>query len=274
MTLPTLHIEMWLAAIILLVAGQVSSPGATQAELTDDQLTRLTFVQRIGTRVDAQLTFKDETGAQVRLADYFGRRPTVMMLGYYGCPMLCTLVLNGAADCFRNLTWHAGRQFNVLFVSIDPSETPALAAAKKTSYVNSYGASCAGGWHLLTGNAEAIQKLASAVGFQYAYDPAAKQFAHPSGLVILTTNGTVARYFFGVTFAASDVDASLRSATRNQTGIEESNFTLLCFHYAPVHGKYGKVIMATVRFGGLAVMVMLGCLFLLPTRPGERRREP
>jgi protein SCO1/2 len=185
--------------------------------------------------------------------------------------MLCTLVLNGAADCFRDMTWKAGQQFNVVFVSIDPSETPALAAEKKRSYVRSYGNANAGAWHFLTGDTNAIARLADEVGFRYAYDATSKQFAHPSGLVILSADGKVARYFFGINFAAKDVDQALRDGAVNKTGTPESQFTLLCFHYAPIHGKYGQLIMDTVRAGGLAVLA--GLIYLVLIRPQRRNPE-
>jgi len=186
--------------------------------------------------------------------------------------MLCTLVLNGAADCFRQMAWRAGQEFNVIFVSIDPTETPALAAQKKATYQQRYGNECAGNWHLLTGTQPSISRLADAVGFHYAYDRFTKQFAHPSGFVVLTPDGRAARYFFGVNFLAKDVDTALRAAAANQTGAEESSFTLLCFHYAPVHGKYGKWILLAVRASGLLVVAALTWLIIgQPRRPIPRK---
>jgi protein SCO1/2 len=252
----------FIASIIL--ALSCSSLAATDASLTDVQLSQIRYEQKPRAQVRSDLTFLDETGRPVHLGDYFGQKPTVLMLGYYGCPMLCTLVLNGAADCFRDLTWKGGREYNVVFASIDSSETPALAAEKKKSYLHSYGVDCAGGWHLLTGGQNSISNLAAEVGFHYAYDPGAKQFAHPSGLVILTPGGKVARYFFGVNFAAKDVDEALRAAAANEVGPPESPFTLLCFHYSPIHGRYGKLILTMVRVGGLLVLGILACLVFAP----------
>lgn len=261
-----------LAAVIFLgCAFHSSARAATNTQLSDDDLLQIRFEQKIGAAVSPPPAFFDESGKPARLADYLGDKPAVLILGYYGCPMLCTLVLNGAADCFRNLSWKAGRQFNVIFVSIDPAEKPALAADKKKSYVRSYGESAAQ-WHFLTGDEVAISSLARQIGFHYVYDPSAKQFAHPSGFVVLTPDARVARYFFGVNFAAKDVDSALRDAAANKTGAEEPPFTLLCFHYAPVHGKYGPFIIKLVRFGAIAVLAVLAGLFLLP--PGRRATKP
>jgi len=244
---------------------------ARDSQLTDEQLIQIQFDQKLEAQVSSSLAFQDETGRTVRLGIYFGDKPTVLMLGYYGCPMLCTLVLNGAAECFRDMKWKAGEQFNVVFVSIDPSETSTLAAGKKSSYIRSYGQACVGNWHFLTGSQNAITNLAAEVGFHYVYDEQIKQFAHPSGLVILAANGKVARYFLGVNFAARDVDQALRDAAVNKAGAPEAPFTLLCFHYAPIHGKYGKLVMDIVRGGGLMVVVLLAGLVLIP--PGGRKKE-
>jgi len=243
---------------------------ARGTQFTDEQLAQIQFDQKLGAQVSPSSKFQDETGRPVSLANYFGERPTVLILGYYGCPMLCTLVLNGAAECFRNMKWKAGEQFNVVFVSVDPRETSSLAAEKKLSYVQSYGKAGAGSWHFLTGSQNAITNLAGEVGFQYVYDDETKQFAHPSGLVILAADGKLARYFFGVNFAAKDLDAALRDAAVNQVGAPEAPFTLLCFHYAPIHGKYGKLIMDVVRGGGCLVLLLLTGLILMP--PGRRKK--
>src|SRR4029077_7032985 len=139
-------------------------------------------------------------------------------------------------------------------------ETPALAAEKKQSYARRYGNAYAGAWYFLTGNQSSISNLAAQVGFRYAYDPAVKMYAHPSGLMILSSGGEVARYFFGVNFAAKDVDAALRASAENQISSKDSQFTLLCFPYAPVHGKYGKLVMTIVRAGSIVVLGTLAYL--------------
>ena len=258
--------------LLAICALHASLCAATNSALTDDQLSRIQFDQKIGAQVSPGLTFKDETGKVVHLGDYFGDKPTVLILGYYGCPMLCTLVLNSTAECFRNMTWKAGRQFNLVFVSINPDESSTLAAEKKTSYVHSYGRDCAGDWHFLTGGQNAITNLAASVGFQYAYDASIKQYAHPSGLIILTANGKVSHYLFGINFAAREVDDALREASDGKTGATESQFTLLCFHYAPIHGKYGNLILEIIRGAGILTVLALVGLLLISPRPGKAEK--
>jgi protein SCO1/2 len=152
-----------------------------------------------------------------------------------------------------------GNQFDVINVSIDPKETPALAAAKKRTYLKRYGRhGAAAGWHFLTGDDAAIHKLANEAGYRYVYDPRSKQFAHPSGLVILTPDGKVSHYLFGVTYSPNELDSALRDAAARKTGSPIQQFILLCFHYSPITGKYGKLIMTVVRVSGVATLAALG----------------
>ena len=246
----------------------VAPIGATAAtSLSDDELSQIRFEQKPGTMISSNLVFRDETGKAVRLGDYFGKRPIVLVAGYYGCPMLCSLVLNGAIDGFRGLKRDVGDGFDVIFVSIDPAETPALAAEKKDNYVHRYGRGHADGWHFLTGDTNAIRALADQVGFRFAYDPVARQFAHPSGLMILTPGGQVTRYLDGVTFPSTELDKALQAADRGKiTPAASESSLLLCFHYAPLHGKYGRLVMLIVRLGGLATMAVLGAIIFAPRR--------
>ncbi|HWI58283.1 MAG TPA: SCO family protein, partial [Bacillota bacterium] len=187
--------------------------------LSDTTLAGISFEQKLNTQVSLDLPFRDEAGNPVRLGNYFGHKPVILVLGYYECPMLCSLVLNGMVESLEDLKWSIGNQFEVVNISINPRESPALAAAKKRNYLKRYGrAGAEPGWHFLTGEEPAIQRLADEVGFQYAYDAASRQYAHPSGLIILTPEGKVARYFFGVTFASSEVYAALKAASGNQIG--------------------------------------------------------
>lgn len=244
---------------------------AAPNSLSDEQLLQIKFDQKLNSQVSPDLFFRDETGKQIRLGDYFGKRPSVLILGYFGCPMLCTLVLNGAVSSFQDLKWTAGENFDVIYVSIDPNETPQLAAEKKKACVRSYGRGKADGWHFLTGDKNAIQKLADEVGFHFAWDPAIKQFAHPSGLVILTPDGKVSHYIFGVTYSAEDLNSALRDAGANKTGSPVEQFILLCFHYSPLTGKYGNLIMIAVRVSGIAMMIVLGAIIFKSTR---QKSEP
>ncbi|HEU5123086.1 MAG TPA: SCO family protein [Verrucomicrobiae bacterium] len=230
--------------------------------LTDDQLSNIGFHQNLNTQITLNSTFRDENGKTVQLGDYFGRKPVVLVLGYYGCPMLCTLTLNGMVESLEDLKWNIGDQFDVLNVSIDPHEAPALALAKKKTYLKRYGRHGAdAGWHFLTGNEAQIKRLADEVGFQYAYDPQSKEFAHASGLVILTPDGKISHYLFGVTFASQDFFTALQDASKKKVGSPIRELILLCFHYNPITGKYGALIMAIVR--GLAVATVLGLVWLV-----------
>jgi len=233
-----------------------------QTNLSDDALAKITFIQNLNAQIPTQLTFRDETGQSVQLANYFGKKPVVMVLGYYECPMLCNLVLNGMIESMQDLRWTIGNQFDVVNISIDPRETPSLASAKKRACLKRYGRDqAAAGWHFLTGNRPAINEIARAVGFQYAYDEVAKQYAHPSGFVVLTPDGKISRYFFGVTFSARELHAALEAASSRSIGSRIQDFVLLCFHYRPITSKYGAAIMLAVR--SLAIATVTGLALLI-----------
>ncbi|HEY5298026.1 MAG TPA: SCO family protein [Verrucomicrobiae bacterium] len=244
---------------------------ATNNSLSDEQLLQIKFDQKLNSQVSPDLVFRDETGKQIQIGNYFGKRPIVLVLGYYGCPMLCTLVLNGAISTFQDLKWSVGENFDVIFVSIDPNETPQLAAEKRKTYLRSYGRGQPDGWHFLTGDKNSIQKIADETGFHFAYDPRIKEFAHPSGLIILTPDGKVSRYLFGVSYSATELNSALREADAKKIGSPIEQFVLLCFHYAPITGKYGNLIMIVVRVSGIAMMIALGAIIFKQTR---RKPEP
>ncbi|HEY1790271.1 MAG TPA: SCO family protein [Verrucomicrobiae bacterium] len=257
---------------------------AAQNTLTDAQLLQIKFDQKPGSQVSPDLVFRDETGKPVRLGDYFGKRPIVLIPGYYKCPMLCNLIMQGVIESLRDLRWSVGEQFDVIFISIDPREGPKLAADKKKLDLRDYGrAGTENGWHFLVAatspvgrvaspgapkplDDKAIQTLADEIGFRFAYDAGLKQFAHPSGFVILTPDGKVAHYFFGVTFSAKEVDVALRHANARKTDSPVRDFILLCCEYSPLRGKYGNVIMDSVRVGGLGMVAALGIYFVRPIR--------
>jgi protein SCO1/2 len=249
----------------------IHANAATNNSLTDAQLLQIKFDQKLNSQVSPNLIFRDSTGKQIQFGDYFGKRPIVLVLGYYGCPMLCTLVLNGAISTFQDLKWSIGENFDVIFVSIDPNETPKLAADKLKTYLRSYGRGKPGGWHFLTGDKNAIQKIADEVGYHFAYDPRIKEFAHPSGLIILTPDGKVSRYLFGVSYSAAELNSALRDASAEKTGSPVEQFVLLCFHYSPLTGKYGNLIMIAVRVSGIAMMVALGAIIFKQAR---QKSEP
>jgi protein SCO1 len=260
-----------LPMLILACAAMVVSTRAQS--LTEDQLLHITFDQKLGSQISLNLPFRDENGKTVTLRDYFGQKPLVLVLGYYQCPMLCTLTFNGMVEAMNDMKWSIGDEFNVVHVSINPNETPQLAAAKKQTYLRRYGRhDAAAGWHFLTGTEPNIRQLADEVGFHYAYDPSVKQYAHPSGLVILTADGKVTKYFFGVKFAPSELYAALQGASQREVGSPIERLVLLCFHYSPLKGKYGALIMRVIRLFAVATLVGMAWLFVAMFRRDRSRR--
>lgn len=262
--------KLQIQSFLLLVAClSVSSTGFAQS-LSDDALTQIRFDQKLNAHVSPDLVFHDEQGRAVRLGQYFGRKPMVLVLGYYKCPMLCSLVLNGMVESMQDVKWSIGREFEVINVSIDPHETFTLAAAKKRTYLRSYGRpDAADGWHFLTGDDAAIHQLAAEVGFRYAYDSVAKQYAHPSGLIILTPEGKVSQYIFGVTYQPKYLASSLKVAAGSHVGSPVQQLFLLCFHYNPVTGKYSLTILGILRLMAVATVLGLGLLFFALVRRGR-----
>jgi protein SCO1/2 len=201
---------------------------------------------------------RDESGRAVRLGDYFGRRPVVLSLAYYGCPMLCTLSLNGLASALKTLSFDAGREFEVVTVSFEPKETPEQATAAKKTYLDRYGRpAAAGGWHFLTGDAAAIAAVTRAVGFRFAWDEETRQYAHPTGIVVATPQGRIARYLYGVEYAPKDLRFALVEASSGRVGSPVDQLLLYCYEYDPVRGRYGAAILRTVRFFGILTVLSL-----------------
>jgi protein SCO1/2 len=231
------------------------------------------FDQRLNAQVPLDAPFVDENGRPVHLGDYFGRKPVILVLAYYRCPMLCTQVLNGLVRSLLDIPFDVGKEFDVVTVSFDPRETPELAAAKKHTYVDRYARPGANeGWHFLTGEESSIKRLTDAVGFQYVYDPRHDQFAHASGIVVLTPSGRIARYFYGIDFAPRDLRFGLEEASENRIGSPVDRAVLFfCFHYDPIEGRYGPVIMNLVRLGGVLTILAIGTFLAVMWRQ-ERRK--
>ncbi|HEY6402612.1 MAG TPA: cytochrome c oxidase subunit II [Blastocatellia bacterium] len=232
------------------------------------------FDQRLDEQVPLDLTFRDDSGKTVPLGDYFNRKPVILTLVYYQCPTLCNQVLNGLAGGLKALTFGAGREFEVVVVSINPRETSELAAAKKESYVRDYGrAGAAAGWHFLTGDPKPIDALARSVGFRYAYDPMLNQYAHASGIVVLTPKGRVARYFYGIEYAPRDLRFGLIEAAEERIGTPTDQVLLLCYQYDPKTGKYSAAVMKSLRLGGVVTVIgVAALLFVLSRRAKGGRR--
>ncbi|HZL91524.1 MAG TPA: SCO family protein [Pirellulaceae bacterium] len=215
--------------------------------------------QRLGEQVPLHLAFRDETGKHVRLGDYFHDKPVIMVLVQYRCPMLCTEVLNGFLKSSQAVQFQMGRDYEVVTVSIDPRETPPMAAEKKRHYAGRYRRQGAEqGWHFLTGDQQNIDVLAKAIGYRYRYDKATDQYAHPSGIVLATPGGRLARYFYGIEYHPSDLRLGLVESSENRIGSPVDQVLLLCFHYDPATGKYGLVIAGVLRLAALATVFVLG----------------
>jgi protein SCO1/2 len=228
--------------------------------------------QHLNDQIPLELTFRDEQGKSVKLQDYFGDKPVILVLAYYRCPRLCSLVLNGLVEGLRQIDYDIGEHYTVVTVSIDPREQPELAAAKKAAYVQQYGRAGADkGWHFLTGEDPAIKRLADAVGYRYAYDPPRDQFAHGSGIMMLTPDGKLSRYFFGVNFSAKDLRFGLEDSSAGKIGSPVMRpLRLLCFTYDPVVGGYSIMTMRLVRIGGAFTILVLA-VFLIRAWRRERR---
>ena len=226
--------------------------------------------QKLNEQVPLDAVFKDEQGREVKLGEFFGKKPVVLSLVYYTCPMLCTQVLNGMLGSFRQVSFNIGEQYEVVTVSFDARETPALAAAKKVTYVKGYNRPGAeASWHFLTGDEANIKRLTDAVGFRYVWDEQTSQFAHASGIMVLTPEGKLARYFYGIDFPPRDLRLGLVEASQNKIGTPVDALMLYCYHYDPATGKYGAVVMNIMRLaGGATVLLIVGLLLVLRRRGG------
>jgi protein SCO1 len=257
-----------LAAVIILLVCAMPVPIASQ---TAEQSTvskvfnDVGLDQRLGNSIPLDLTFRDETGATVKLGDYFHDKPVVLSLVYYNCPMLCKMTLDGMVECFLSMKYIVNKDFDVVTVSFDPTETPAMAAEAKHTYLTRYGQKGAeDGWHFLTGDEPSIKKLTQAVGFHYVYDAKLKQYAHPTGIMVLTPEGTLSRYFYGVEYAPRDMQFALIDASHHQVGSAVDKLLLLCYCYDPTTGKYGFIISNVLRASAtLTILVVGGGIFLL-----------
>jgi protein SCO1/2 len=255
---------------VLVAAGQAAARSEALAPSTVVAQTGID--QKLGDSVPLDLEFRDEGGATVRLGQFFGgKKPVLLSLVYYRCPGLCTMTLNGMASAFKPLKFTAGREFDVVTVSIDPKETPQLASEKKAQYLKRYGRAGAGaGWHFLTGSEESIRRLAGAVGFRYVYHPQTDQYTHAAGIMLLTPGGKIARYFYGLEYSSRDLRLAMVEASEEKIGTLADAVSLLCYQYDPMTGKYGVAIMTAIRMGGVLTVLGLGTFVALMVRR-ERR---
>jgi protein SCO1 len=227
--------------------------------------------QKLDQQLPLDLTFRDESGHEVKLGDYFQQKPVVLAFVYYDCPMLCTQVLNGMVTSFRVLPFQIGKEFDVVTISFDPRETPELAQKKKKIYVDylpeRMRTGAANGWHFLTGDPANIEKITQAAGFHYRYDESTKQFAHASAIMLATSQGKLSRYYYGIDYPARDLRLGLIETSANKIGTPVDQLLLYCYHYDPATGKYGAAIMRIVRIAGVGTLLGIAAmLFLLKGR--------
>ena len=228
--------------------------------------------QRLGQPLPLDAIFQDESGQAVRLGQYFGRRPVVLVLAYYNCPMLCTQVFNGLVSALRVLSFDAGKEFEFVAVSFDPHDRAPDAAAKKKAYVAEYRRpGAAAGWHFLTGNEASIDRLTKAVGFHYRYDESLGQFAHASAVYVATPEGKLSRYFYGIEYAPRDLRLAMVEASNRRIGSAVDQILLYCYHYDPKLGRYSAAILSVVRMGGAAAVLILSTFLAVMWRRDHRR---
>lgn len=257
----------WIGLMLIFSAGWLvpELTGKAQAQiLPQGLLNEIGIEQKLGDPVPKDLIFKDSNGVEVRLGDYLGEKPVLLSFVYFECPMLCPMTLGGLLKSLRAINFDVGQEFEILTVSIAPEDTPAQAREKKDQYVADYGRPGAEqGWHFLTGEFESIQALTAAAGFRYAKDEETGQYAHASGIMILTPEGRLTRYLYGLEFSARDLRLALVEASKGRIGTPVDRILLYCYHYDPETGEYSLTIMNGLRVAGVAtVAALVGFLFL------------
>jgi len=261
---------------IALLATAAWGQGMTQGTLSPPAnqrppgLKHVGIEQHLNEQIPQNLTFRDETGKPVQLGEYFGHKPLILNLGYYQCPMLCGEVLSGLESALRILKFDVGKEFDVLTISFDPKETPEMASKKKAEWLRRYGRpGAASGWHFLTGPQNSIDALTKAAGFQYEYDPKTGQFAHATAIMILTPDGKIAQYYYGVEFAPKDLRLGLIQASQNKIGNVVDQVLLYCYHYDPDQGQYSAIISRVLKVAAGATMLLLGTFLIVMFRLGS-----
>jgi protein SCO1/2 len=268
------------ALVVLLMSLPALGQGMTQgimsppANVRPPGLKNVGIEQHLDEQIPPELAFRDEAGKSVRLGDYFAKKPAILNLVYYQCPMLCGEVLSGLESALRVLKFDVGKEFEVLTVSFDPRETPDMATKKKAEFLKRYGRpGAAEGWHFLTGPQASIDALTKAAGFQYQYDPKTGQFAHSTAIMVLTPEGKIAQYYYGVEYAPKDLRLGLIQASENKIGNLADQVLLYCYHYDPTTGKYGAIIARVLQLSGLATVLAMGVLMTILIRYGRASEE-
>lgn len=270
-------LKILIATLVLMVLtmsawaqGMTQSITSLPANMRPPGLKNVGIEQHLNEQIPPDLILRDETGKTVRLGDYFGKRAMILNLVYYHCPMLCNEVLSGLESAMRVLKFDVGKDFDVLTVSFDPKETPEMAVAKKAEFLKRYGrAGAAPGWHFLTGPQASIDSLTRAAGFQYEYDAKSGQFAHATAIMVLTPEGKIAQYYYGVEFAPRDLQLGLVQASHNKIGNLVDEVLLYCYHYDPDTGKYGAIISRILKLAAGATILILGTFLIVMFRVGS-----
>jgi protein SCO1 len=259
-------------AMLLALTGIGEVSGSAQQASTPTILNKVGITQNLNAQIPPDLMFRDETGKSVRIGDFFGRKPIVLSLVYFDCPALCTEVLNGELRTMKAISLDLGEDFDAVTVSFEPKDTPALAKAKRDVYAGQYGRPGAvDHWHFLTGDQQSIEALTNAAGFQYAYDSSIRQYAHAAAILVLTPDGRIDRYFYGVVYPARDVRLGLVEASEGKIGTLTDHALLYCYQYDPMTGKYGVVVMNVLRAAGGLTVLILG-IFMVIMFLRERKR--
>jgi len=262
-------------AVMVLLAVSAFGQGMTSGILSPSPSVRPPGLKNVGIQqnlnqeIPANLAFTDDLGRSLHLGDYFGKRPLILNLVYYNCPMLCGEVLSGLEHSLSMMQFDVGKEFDVITVSFDPSETPEMAAKKKFEFLRRYKrAGAEQGWHFLVGKPDAIDALTKAAGFQYQYDAKTKQFAHATAILVLTPEGRIAQYYYGVEYPPKDLRLGLVEAGKGKIGNIVDQLLLYCYHYDPEQGKYSATILRVLRLAGVATMLCIGTLIFVMIRRG------
>jgi len=270
-----------LVALLLRSAAPLAATGMADSHLPEAPLPPppvkdVGFDQKLGDSIPLDLVFKDEAGKNVRLSQYFGKRPVVLSLVYFNCPMLCGMTTDGLVRSVRALRFEPGTDYEILSVSFDPRETPEMASEKKRTVMAQYGRkSGPGGWHFLTGDAASVAALTKAVGFRYVWDAEQKQFAHATGVTLLTPQGRIAKYFFGIEYPTKDLRLALIEASEEKIGNVVDQLLLLCYHYDPKAGRYTVAVRNLVRGGAVLTLVALvGFVTIMLRRERASAKRP
>ncbi len=258
---------IWAMAATAWAQGMGPSIESPPANVRPPGLKHVGIEQHLNDQIPPDLTFRDETGKSVRLGDYFGKRPMILNLVYYKCPMLCSEVLSGLTSALKPMKFDVGKDFDVLTISFDPRETPQDATASKATWLKRYGHPGAEkGWHFLTGPQPSIDALTQAAGFQYDYSQKTGQFAHATAIMVLTPEGKIAQYYYGVEFSPKDLRLAMVQASNNKIGSLSDQILLYCYHYDPNAGRYSVLILRVLRVAGIVTMVLLGGFMFLMFR--------